>query len=60
MKLGLQELLVIFAVVLLIFGPAKLPQIGAAIGKGIREFKKASRDLSEQLDTDLDSTEDLS
>jgi sec-independent protein translocase protein TatA len=60
MKLGLQELLVIFAVVLLIFGPAKLPQIGAAIGKGIREFKKASRDISEQLDTDLDSTEDLS
>jgi len=57
-KLGATELILIFAVALLIFGPSKLPQIGNSIGKGIREFKKASRDIKEQLDVDLDSTEE--
>jgi sec-independent protein translocase protein TatA len=38
------ELLVIFLVVLLLFGGKKLPEIGKALGQGIREFKKAMRD----------------
>jgi len=40
---GLPELLIILVIVLLIFGAGKLPQIGGAIGKSIREFKKSSQ-----------------
>ncbi len=39
--LGFQELLVILVIALVIFGPAKLPQIGSGLGKAIRDFKKA-------------------
>jgi sec-independent protein translocase protein TatA len=39
--LGAPELIVILVVALLIFGPGKLPEIGGALGKGIRDFKKA-------------------
>lgn len=52
MKLGPLEVVVIFAVILLVFGPSKLPQIGKAFGKGLREFKNASKELSSQLDMD--------
>jgi sec-independent protein translocase protein TatA len=38
---GATELLVILAVILLIFGGRKLPEVGAALGKGIRNFRKA-------------------
>jgi sec-independent protein translocase protein TatA len=41
--LGMQELLVIFVVVLFIFGGKRLPEIGGAIGRSLREFKKATR-----------------
>ena len=44
MGLGLPELLVILLVVLLVFGANKIPQLGDALGKGIRNFKKASQD----------------
>ena len=42
MRLGTGEILLILAAVLLIFGPSKLPQLGDAIGRGIRSFKKAT------------------
>jgi len=42
--IGIQELLVILVIVLVIFGAGKLPEIGGALGKGIRNFKKASRE----------------
>ena len=38
--LGIQELLIILAIALVIFGPSKLPQIGSGLGKAIRDFKK--------------------
>jgi sec-independent protein translocase protein TatA len=38
------DLAVILAVILIIFGPGKLPEIGSSIGKGIRNFKKATED----------------
>ena len=41
-RIGLQELILILVVALLVFGPQKLPEIGKALGKGLREFKKAS------------------
>lgn len=40
-SVGVPELLVIFAVVLLVFGPGKLPDVGRSIGEAIRGFKKA-------------------
>ena len=39
--IGVPELIVILVIALVIFGPGKLPEIGSALGKGIRDFKKA-------------------
>ena len=46
-KLGPMELVIILVIVIIIFGVGKLPEIGGALGKGIKEFKKASKDLEE-------------
>jgi sec-independent protein translocase protein TatA len=48
MRLGMGEILLILAVVLLIFGPKKLPQLGEALGKGIRSFRKATTEREEE------------
>jgi sec-independent protein translocase protein TatA len=45
--LGLPELLIILVIVVLLFGAGRLPQIGAGIGEGIRNFRKAMRDKNE-------------
>ncbi len=45
--LGIGELILILVIVLIIFGAGKLPQIGDALGKGIRNFRRASRTASE-------------
>jgi len=42
--IGMPELLVILVIVLIIFGAGKLPEIGAGLGKGIRNFKKATNE----------------
>jgi TatA/E family protein of Tat protein translocase len=44
-QLGFGEMLVILVIALLVFGPKKLPELGKSLGKGIREFKKATNDL---------------
>lgn len=46
--LGTQELLIITVLVLIIFGAGKLPQVGGALGKGIRNFKKGISEDEEQ------------
>lgn len=46
---GAPELIIIAVIALLVFGPSKLPEIGKTIGKGLREFKKASSDLKDQV-----------
>lgn len=43
--LGIQELLIIFLICLLIFGAARLPEIGKALGKTFKEFKKSIKDI---------------
>ncbi len=48
--LGLPEILLILVIALLIFGAAKLPEIGRALGKSLSEFKKGMQDLSEKKD----------
>ncbi|RMF89806.1 MAG: twin-arginine translocase TatA/TatE family subunit [Nitrospinota bacterium] len=45
--LGLPELLVILLIIMVIFGAGKLPEIGAGLGQGIRNFKKAMREAKE-------------
>jgi len=47
--LGGQELLLILFVVLLFFGPSKLPELARGLGKGMREFKKAQADLENEF-----------
>lgn len=44
-NLGFPELVVIFILALLIFGPRKLPELGKSLGKGLAEFKRASNEL---------------
>ncbi|PIU32016.1 MAG: twin-arginine translocase TatA/TatE family subunit [Syntrophobacteraceae bacterium CG07_land_8_20_14_0_80_61_8] len=46
--IGMPELLVILVIILIIFGAGKLPDIGAGLGKGIRNFKKATHEISEE------------
>jgi len=48
-NLGAPELILIMVIALVIFGPSKLPEVGKAIGRGINEFKKASRDIQKEL-----------
>ncbi|MHB1167110.1 MAG: Sec-independent protein translocase subunit TatA/TatB, partial [Carboxydocellales bacterium] len=47
--LGIPELIVILVLALLIFGPGKLPDVGKALGKGINEFKRASKDVQKEF-----------
>jgi len=52
--IGWQELLIILALVLIIFGPRKLPEIAEAFGKSINKFKAATRDASDEVKKELD------
>ena len=47
--LGMPEMVVIFGLVLLIYGPKKLPELARGIGKGLREFRKASDDVGKAI-----------
>jgi sec-independent protein translocase protein TatA len=49
-NLGWPEIVIILVIVLIIFGAGKLPQIGGALGKSIREFKKAQTDEETEKD----------
>ncbi len=53
-SLGGPELIVIFIIALLIFGPRKLPEIGKVIGKGLSEFKRATLDFKKSLETEVE------
>jgi sec-independent protein translocase protein TatA len=48
--LGTQELLIILVLVMIIFGAGKLPQVGSALGKGLRNFKKGINDRDEEIE----------
>jgi len=55
---GWQELLLILLIVLIIFGPRKLPEVAEAIGKSIQKFKKASREVQQEIKTSVEEEED--
>ena len=52
-SLGIQELVLIFVIALIFFGPKKLPELGRSLGKSINEFKKASNELRNTLDEEI-------
>ena len=54
---GPYELIVVFLIILLVFGASRLPEIGKFLGKGIREFKKATKELTSD-DEDKKDTEE--
>jgi TatA/E family protein of Tat protein translocase len=55
--LGVPELIVIFVIALVVFGPKKLPDLGRALGKGIAEFKRATEEVKETIETEVRSAE---
>ena len=64
-SIGMPEIIIIFILALIVFGPRKLPEIGKTIGKGLAEFKKASNELKQtweeevRLDKDKESVTEL-
>ncbi|ACY49377.1 twin-arginine translocase TatA/TatE family subunit [Rhodothermus marinus] len=55
-NIGAPELLLIFLVVLLVFGAKRIPEIARGLGRGIREFKEATREISREISVDVDET----
>ena len=55
-NIGAPELIIILVIALLVLGPGKLPEVGASIGKSLREFRKASSDVQEATKIDLSVT----
>src|SRR5712691_9005363 len=55
--LGVQEMIVIFIVALVLFGPKKLPELGRTIGKALTEFRRASSDLKATFEREMHSLE---
>ena len=49
-KLGTGELLLILGIILIIFGPAKLPALAKSIGQAVSEFRKGTKEISKELD----------
>ena len=58
MNLGFPELIVIFTVALLVFGPRKLPEIGRSLGRSLNEFKRATNDLKRTWESEVRSEEE--
>ena len=52
-SIGMPELIIIFVIALIIFGPRKLPELGKSLGKSIAEFKKASIELKSTLEEEI-------
>ncbi|PYE51203.1 Sec-independent protein translocase subunit TatA/TatB [Deinococcus yavapaiensis] len=58
MNFGPMEIIVIVVVALVIFGPKKLPELGKSLGQGIREFRRGTRELKQDLDLTASSDPD--
>ena len=52
-SIGMPELIIIFVIALIIFGPRKLPELGKSLGKSIAEFKRASNELRNTLEEEI-------
>lgn len=51
-QFSIAHMVILFVIVLIIFGPKNLPKVGQALGRGIREFKDAARGLSDEIEAD--------
>ena len=56
-QLGAPELILILVIVILVFGVGKIGDVGAALGKGIREFRKATSDLDDTIKDETNKSE---
>jgi sec-independent protein translocase protein TatA len=52
-SLGWQEIIIVFIIALIVFGPRKLPELGKTLGKGLAEFKKASNELKQTWEDEV-------
>jgi sec-independent protein translocase protein TatA len=56
-SIGPAELILIFVIALLVFGPKKLPEIGRSVGKALREFKKTSDEIKGRIEEEIEASE---
>ena len=56
-SLGVPELIIIFVVALIVFGPKKLPELGKSLGKGLAEFRRASNELKSTIEEEVRAIE---
>ncbi|GAB4260959.1 TatA/E family twin arginine-targeting protein translocase [Thermincola ferriacetica] len=56
-SIGFPELVLILVIALIIFGPGKLPEVGKALGKGIREFKNASKEVQKEIHESVNASD---
>jgi sec-independent protein translocase protein TatA len=59
-NLGTTEILLIVLVIIIFFGAKKIPELAQGLGKGIREFKKAAREIDDDVETDVKKPDDKS
>ena len=57
-SLGMPELIVVFVIALVVFGPRKLPELGRSLGRAIAEFKKATNELQSTLEHQITAEEE--
>lgn len=50
--IGMQELVIVLIVALLVLGPKRLPEVARALGRGVREFRKATQEIKESVDVE--------
>ena len=56
--IGFQELVLILIIALLVFGPKKLPELGRSLGKTLAEFRRASNDIKQSIERELEEKPD--
>lgn len=56
-NIGFPELVVIFVVALLVFGPKRLPELGRSLGRGIQEFRRATSGVRETIEREIENVE---
>ncbi len=54
-SIGMPELIIIFVIALIVFGPRKLPDLGRSLGQGISEFKKATSDMQRKFEDEVEN-----
>ena len=56
-NVGFPELIIIFVVALLVFGPKRLPELGRSLGRGLQEFRRASTELKSSIEREIQAAE---